>query len=259
MTIRKHLIDAKSSKKLHAANKFGSAKSVAQIMNSNSPKKRVTTSRGRKISSTSWLFRHINDPFVKAAKIDGFVSRAAYKLIEIANKYNIFSTAKAVLDIGAAPGSWMQVAWSILCNRKDSILVGVDILEIGLSDKFTTLTKRPAFVSGDFTELETQNRISKCSNKFDLIMSDMAPNATGSNCADHLAIANLVNNVIDFAEHSLNIGGHFVAKLWHGGEEDSIIKRLKVHFKKVALFKPKASRSGSNEIYVVSLNFLPRS
>jgi len=256
MTIKKHLIGLKSDKKVSRVRKFGSIKTVNEIMNSNFAKKQITKARGRKISSTSWLFRHINDPFVKAAKTDGFVSRAAYKLIEKADKYNIFSNVSSVLDVGAAPGSWMQVAWSVLCNKKDALLVGIDISEIALAEKFLMpMSRKPVFIHGDFTLLETQSKIAEYIDKFDLIISDMAPNATGSNSTDHLVIIKLVNSVIDFAERSMNIGGNLVLKLWHGAEENDIIMRLKSCFKKVMLFKPKASRSGSSEIYVISLNF----
>lgn len=216
---------------------------------------KVHSARGRKISSTMWLQRQLNDPFARAAKDDGFLSRAAYKLLEIDKKYNIFRGAHRVLDLGSAPGSWLQVAWTRL-HSKDAILVGVDLNEIALSELLSQdLQHKPFFIIGDFRDAITQELIKNCSPCYDLIMSDMSPNRTGSNIVDHLSIVNLLEAVEIFTDTCLNHNGTLLVKIFQGSEQHDIVHRLKAKFKKVQYVKPQASRSNSMESYILAQNY----
>jgi 23S rRNA (uridine2552-2'-O)-methyltransferase len=208
---------------------------------------RVKTAKGRKLSSTRWLQRQLNDPYVEMAKKDGYVSRAAYKLLEIEEKYNILAQSKKVIDLGSAPGSWSQVLSHKLNIEK---IIAVDLLEM-------KPLSRVEFIQGDFRdEIIQQNVLSILDqSKLDLILSDMAPNMLGHKQTDHLRIIALCEEVIFFAVHHLSQNGNLVIKAFHGGEFSDIIHHCKTLFEKVTLFKPKASRSDSAEIYMICLNF----
>jgi len=208
---------------------------------------RVKTAKGRKVSSTKWLQRQLNDPYVEMAKQDGYASRAAYKLIEINDKYKVIDDATIVMDLGSAPGSWSQV---LAKSNKIESIVAVDLLEMKSMDRVN-------FVQGDFRDELIQNQVVELlsGEKPDLIISDMAPNMLGHKQTDHLRVIALCEEVIAFAEDNLASGGNIVIKAFHGGQFSDIIHYCKPLFNKVQLFKPKASRSDSSEIYMICLGY----
>jgi 23S rRNA (uridine2552-2'-O)-methyltransferase len=210
-------------------------------------KQKLKTAKGRKISSTKWLQRHLNDPYVNMAKQKGYRSRAAYKLIEIDEKFHVFKNAHIIIDLGAAPGGWTQVAKEK--SKKDAFIVAIDLKEIEPIEGIT-------FIHGDLTLDENEKLLqSLIPNKADLIMSDMAANSCGEKQIDHLRIAVLVEIALSFATNNLKYGGNFVAKMLKGGEEKNILDEIRKHFKTVKYFKPDASYDDSGEIYVVALGF----
>ena len=215
----------------------------------------VKTAKGRKLSSTNWLRRQLNDPYVKLAKEKGYRSRAAFKLLEINKKFNIFKSGDTVIDLGCAPGGWTQVAVektnSNLDNlkRKKGRVIGIDLKPI-LSIQGAEIMLLD-FLDNDFEE--KINKILK--SKVENVISDMASNSTGHKKSDHLRIMALCESAAFFSFNYLNEGGNFVAKVLAGGAEMEIQNILKRKFKKVYNFKPKSSRSDSSEKYVVALNF----
>ncbi|AEI89127.1 MAG: 23S rRNA U2552 (ribose-2'-O)-methylase RlmE/FtsJ [Candidatus Midichloria mitochondrii] len=212
-------------------------------------KQQVKTARGRANSSVDWLRRHINDPYVHLAKKQGFVSRAAFKLIEIEEKYKLINRSSSIIDIGAAPGGWLQV---IMSKKKNNVcLIGTDLLKIALDIPGLIL------IQGNFLEAPIQDQIkTSLSKKPDLILSDMAAESCGDRSLDHLRSAELVNSAIEFAQTILDKGGNLVFKLIRGKEEADILKMCKKLFSVVKIFKPKSSYSDSAEIYTICLNRL---
>lgn len=210
-------------------------------------KQKVKTAKGRKISSTKWLERHFNDQYVLKAKRNGYRSRAAFKLIEIDYKFSIFKGAKKIIDLGCAPGGWLQVARE---RVKDSPkLIGVDLQSMRPIDKCNILT-------ADFTDVNTVDAIIQIlDGKADIIMSDMAANSCGEPSVDHLRVVYLVELALEFAYQNLNEGGSFIAKMLKGGEETKLITEIKKRFRSVHYFKPDASYDDSSEIYIVALGF----
>jgi 23S rRNA (uridine2552-2'-O)-methyltransferase len=208
---------------------------------------RVKTAKGRKVSSTRWLQRQLNDPYVELAKEKGYASRAAFKLLEIEEKFNLFQGVKSVIDLGSAPGSWSQVISKIPAIET---IIALDLLEMHTIEGVH-------FMQGDFRDLEVQNKISNLlgGKKLDLILSDMAPNLTGHKLTDHLRIISLCEEVVEFVKEHLNGKGNFAIKAFHGGEFGNMVHACKQIFEKVVLFKPKASRSESSEMYMVCLNY----
>ena len=212
-------------------------------------KQNVKTARGRTNSSVSWLRRNINDPYVKMAKQEGYVSRAAFKLLQIEEKFKIIKKSSSIIDLGAAPGGWLQVLSAL--KKENGLIVGVDLINISISLPDVVLIK------GDFLDDEIQdNIISLLSSSPDLIVSDMATAAVGDRGLDHIRNSELVNMVIDFAERHLKEKGSMIIKTIRGGEEAAILKKCKGMFSKVKLFKPDSSYSESAEIYIISLNRL---
>jgi 23S rRNA (uridine2552-2'-O)-methyltransferase len=212
-------------------------------------KQKVKTAYGRKLSSTRWLQRHINDPYVEQAKKERYRSRAAYKLLEVEEKFRILSGVSRIIDLGAAPGSWSQV---VKRKHASAHIVGVDLQSI---DEMPGIT----FIQGDFCEQEIQDRINEVMPQMaDLIISDMAANACGDRQIDHLRIVGLIEAAYEFAQEKLVPGGAFVAKLLRGGEEPELLKKLRVDFTTVKLFKPKASYSDSAEIFLICTGFRGR-
>lgn len=207
--------------------------------------KRVKTAKGRKISSTKWLSRHINDRFVSMAREEGYNSRAAFKLIEIAKKFNLLHNINYVLDIGCAPGGWLQV---LRDKSKAKKIIGIDLTAIAPIEGVE-------IIQGDFTDIEMQDLILNQGQKFDLILSDMAANACGIPAVDHLKIMALAESVLDFCEHAMTKNGNVVIKMLHGAEEHTLLKRAKSIFKSVKLYKPEASYKDSKELYLVGLGF----
>ena len=213
-------------------------------------KVKVNTAKGRTISSTRWLQRQLNDPFVKEAKIKGFRSRSAFKLLEIDNKFNLFKKGYNVLDLGCAPGGWCQVAArKVGVKSSENLVVGLDLkqCEAIVGVKFFEID---FLDEGQFLEFE--QAIDK---KFNVILSDMAPNATGHKKTDNLQIMALVEAATDFALNHLKKDGSFVAKVLDAGAGPEIQRLFNKNFEKVINFKPKASRSDSSERYLVAIGF----
>jgi len=206
---------------------------------------RLKTADLRSMSSQQWLSRQLNDPFVKQAKAMGYRSRAAFKLSEIDDRFHLIRKGVRVLDLGCAPGGWVQ-----LCiERGAGRVVGVDLLRVD--------PLPPAeLVVGDFTAPGMgEYLIRQLGGAPDLVLSDMAPNTSGHRQTDHLRIAGLIEAAATFAVEVLKPGGAFVSKAFQGGETASILKLLKAHFAEVRHVKPKASRAESSELYLVATGF----
>ncbi|MDA7945994.1 MAG: RlmE family RNA methyltransferase [Hyphomicrobiaceae bacterium] len=212
---------------------------------------RVKTAKGRKVSSTRWLERQLNDPYVQAAKRDGFRSRAAYKLTEIDEKYGLLKPGDVVVDLGAAPGGWSQVAAQKVGSADgNGMVVALDLQEI---DPIAGVTALQA----DFMEDEGLERLRHefGDRKTDVVLSDMAAAATGHKQTDHLRIVALCEAALEFAEEVLAPEGRFLAKVLQGGTERDLLDRLKRSFKSVRHVKPEASRADSAELYVLATGY----
>ena len=194
------------------------------------------------MKSKDWLNRQKRDFYVKKAKKQGYLSRAAYKLIEIENKFHILTNSKTILEFGAAPGGWSQVALEI--NPKIEI-TAIDILDLKINHPQINFYKDD-FLNFDYDKKE---------NCYDLILSDIAPNTTGHQSTDHLRIATMLFDIIELLDKVLITDGSFITKIWKGSEEKEIINQLKKKFKFVSYFKPDSSRKDSAEIFIVSRNF----
>ena len=194
------------------------------------------------MKSKNWVNRQKNDQFVKKAKQLGYINRAAFKLEEIEQKYKIIEYSKEILELGSSPGGWTQVILNY--NRKTNITC-FDLLDMKINNQ------RIAFYREDFLKYNFTN----LKNKFDLVLSDVAPNTTGHQSTDHLRISQLIYEVIDRLEIILKKQGSFIFKIWKGEEEKEIIKMLKKIFDKVEYFKPKSSRQESSEIFIISRGF----
>ena len=209
-------------------------------------KQRVKTARGRSNSSQRWLSRQINDPYVRQAKSDGYRSRAAYKLIELDERFKLLKNVKAVVDLGIAPGGWSQV---VRQKAPKAGVVGIDLLPV---DPIPGVE----IIQGDiFDDAMPARLIELLGQKPDLVLSDMAANTVGHKQTDHLRTMALVELAADFAINTLTPGGAFVAKVLAGGTDDSLLSLLKRHFKSVKHAKPPASRKGSSEWYVVATGY----
>jgi 23S rRNA (uridine2552-2'-O)-methyltransferase len=205
----------------------------------------LRTARGRSTSQQLWLRRQLNDPYVAAAKAQGLRSRAAFKLLELHEKFGFLRPGARVVDLGAAPGGWTQVALQLKAAR----VVGVDLLAI---DDIAGAT----LLQGDFTEPEMPARLAALlGGKADIVLSDMAPNTTGHTPTDHLRIMHLAELALAFATEVLAPGGSFVTKLFQGGSERQMLTTLKTRFATVRHAKPPASRKESSELYVVACGF----
>jgi 23S rRNA (uridine2552-2'-O)-methyltransferase len=205
----------------------------------------VRTAKGRSAASQRWLARQLNDPYVAAAKQQGWRSRAAFKLAELDERFRLIRRGMRVVDLGAAPGGWTQVA----VHRGAGRVVGVDLLAVDP-------VPGAVMLQGDFTDLEVQERlVEELDGKADLVLSDMAPNTTGHAATDHLRIMALAEEALAFALGVLAEGGGFVAKVFQGGAEKAMLDTLKRHFGSVRHAKPPASRKESSELYVVATEF----
>jgi 23S rRNA (uridine2552-2'-O)-methyltransferase len=212
------------------------------------PAQRLKTAKLRTPSSQAWLKRQLNDPYVAKAKARGYRSRAAFKLIEIDEKAHLLRRGMKVIDLGCAPGGWLQV----LQERGAGAVVGVDLLPV---DPVAGAT----IVQADFTADGCGARLAALlGGPPDLILSDMAPNTTGHRETDHLRITGLIEAAAEFAEQTLKPGGAFVAKAFQGGETAEVIAVLKRLFAEVRTVKPKASRTESSELFLVALGFRGR-
>jgi 23S rRNA (uridine2552-2'-O)-methyltransferase len=210
---------------------------------------RVKTAKTRSPASARWLARQLNDPYVAAARQQGWRSRAAFKLLELDDRFQLIRKGARVLDLGAAPGGWTQVA----VKRGAASVLATDLLPIDPIHGAVIL-------QGDFTEPDMPDRLlAALGGGADLVLSDMAPNTTGHAATDHIRIVALAEMALDFAIQVLSPGGGFVAKVFQGGAEKPILDVLKRNFTSVRHAKPPASRKESSELYVVATGFRGRS
>jgi 23S rRNA (uridine2552-2'-O)-methyltransferase len=202
----------------------------------------------RSKSSNRWLEEHVNDPWVKKAQVDGYRSRASYKLIELIEKDRLIRPGMMVLDLGSAPGGWSQVVGPLLGSK--GRVIASDILPMQpLPDV--------EFIQGDFTEAAVFNQImERLGGKgADLVVSDMSPNISGVDAADQASSIYLVELALDLARQVLKPEGNFVAKVFHGEGYDQYVKDVRSSFSKVVIRKPDASRARSREVYLVAKGF----
>ena len=213
-------------------------------------KTRVKTARKRSHSSTLWLQRQLNDPYVAAARRDGWRSRAAFKLIEIDDKYRLLKPGQRLVDLGAAPGGWSQVAATrIGADKGRGSIAAIDLLEMEPVPGVT-------FAQLDFLDEDAPQRVkAMLDGTADGVISDMAANATGHRKTDHLKIVALVELAAAFALEVLKPGGFFLAKVLQGGTEGELLTTFKRDFATVRHIKPQASRQDSSELYVLATGF----
>jgi 23S rRNA (uridine2552-2'-O)-methyltransferase len=208
--------------------------------------KHIRTAKGRKPSSTRWLERQLNDPYVRRAKAENYRSRAAFKLIELDERFGLLKGAKAVVDLGIAPGGWSQVV-----RRKvpQGRVVGIDLLPTDPIDGVTILQM-------DFMDETAPDRLKEAlGGEADLVLSDMAANTVGHQQTDHLRTMALVEAGLLFATEVLRPGGAYVAKVLAGGADNQLVAEMKRHFTAVKHAKPPASRKDSSEWYVIAQGF----
>lgn len=216
---------------------------------------KVKTAKGRKLSSKLWLERQLNDPYVKRAVAENRRSRAAYKIIELDDKFHFLAPGKRVVDLGCAPGGWCQVAAERVNSTGDNsgkaqgFVLGVDFQEVDPIPGVSLLQL-------DFMEEGADDTVKAAlGGPADIVMSDMAASSTGHRQTDHIRIIALCETAALFARETLNTGGVFVAKVLRGGADAELLAQLKRDFTTVRHFKPDSSRSGSAEIYVIAQGF----
>ncbi|WP_375463603.1 RlmE family RNA methyltransferase [uncultured Methylobacterium sp.] len=210
-------------------------------------KQRVKTGRGRTLSQKRWLERQLNDPYVARAKREGYRSRAAFKLIEIDARFKLLKPGQRVVDLGAAPGGWSQVAAKVAGAA--GRIVGIDLLDIEPMPGVT-------FITLDFLDPAAPARLTDLlGGPADLVLSDMAANATGHKKTDHLRIIGLAETAAEFAREVLAPGGAYLAKVLQGGTETALLADLKRDFSAVRHVKPNASRADSSELYVLATGY----
>ena len=208
--------------------------------------KRLRTAKGRKVSSTRWLERQLNDPYVARARAENYRSRAAYKLLELDERFGLLRNVKAVVDLGIAPGGWSQV---VRRRAPKARVVGVDLLPTDPIEGVTILQT-------DFMDESAPKRLKEAlDGPADLVLSDMAANTVGHQQTDHLRTMALVEAGLAFAREVLRPGGVYVAKVLAGGADSSLVAEMKRHFASVKHAKPPASRKDSSEWYVVAQGF----
>ena len=208
--------------------------------------RRIRTAKGRKVSSTRWLERQLNDPYVKRAKAENYRSRAAYKLLELDERFGLLKGVKAVVDLGIAPGGWTQVVRRRSAHAK---VVGIDLLPTDPIDGV-------AILQMDFMDEDAPDKLKQAlGGPADLVLSDMAANTVGHQQTDHLRTMALVEAGLEFAVEVLRPGGAYVAKVLAGGTDNQLLAELKRHFATVKHAKPPASRKDSSEWYVVAQGF----
>jgi len=213
------------------------------------PRQRVRTAKGRKVSSTRWLERQLNDPYVRRAKAEGYRSRAAYKLIELDEKFGLLKGVKGVVDLGIAPGGWSQV---VRKKAPSARVAGIDFLPTDPIDGV-------AILQMDFMDETAPAALREAlAGDADLVLSDMAANTVGHPQTDHLRTMALVEAGMEFATEVLKPGGAYVAKVLAGGADNNLVAELKRHFTTVKHAKPPASRKDSSEWYVIAQGFKGR-
>lgn len=212
---------------------------------------KVRSAKGRKLSSTLWLQRQLNDPYVAEAQKRGYPSRAAFKLLELDDKYHFLKPGKRILDLGAAPGGWTKVAVERTKPESNAkgMVVALDINEMEPISGATVLLH-------DFLDEAAPGLLKETlGGKVDIVLSDMAAPATGHAATDHLKIMALCEAALEFAFEILDTNGIFIAKVLQGGTENQLLQAMKKHFKTVRHVKPPASRSDSAEMYVVATGY----
>jgi len=202
----------------------------------------------RSKTSKKWMDEHVNDPYVKKAQIDGYRSRASYKLLEINEKDKLFRPGSVVMDLGSAPGGWSQVVAPIVGEK--GVVIASDILPM---DSIIGVT----FIQGDFTEQAVYDEIVAVlsGQPVDTVISDMAPNISGVNTTDQYASMHLVELALDMARNVLKVGGSFCAKVFQGVGYEEYVQDVRRSFDKVIVRKPAASRPRSREVYIVAKGF----
>lgn len=213
----------------------------------------TTLKKAKKLkkSSQKWLLRQVNDQYVSRAKECGYRSRAAFKIIEIDEKFKLFKKKKIVIDLGAAPGGWSQIAVE---KVGEGNVIAIDLLQI---DPISGVR----FMQQDFLASDAHEKIIQIlekeigAKKCDIVLSDMAENTSGDARTDHLRIISLLDEALNLAEKILRNGGSFVGKIFQGGSGDEILKKLKANFSSVKYFKPDSSRKDSSETYLVATGF----
>jgi len=202
----------------------------------------------RSKSSSTWLQRHVSDPFVKKAQLEGYRSRSAYKLVELNEKDRLIRPGMRIMDLGSAPGGWSQVAGKLV-GAKGRVLA-TDILHMDP-------IKNVDFIQGDFTDEAVVAQLLEWlgGGKFDLIVSDIAPNITGIDSADQASSMYFLELALDTVRQTLKPGATFVAKMFQGSGSDQYVKELRSSFDKVLIRKPAASRAESREVYIVAKGF----
>lgn len=212
--------------------------------------------KGKSKSSQDWIIRQLRDPYVEKAKIMNYRCRSAFKLIEIDDKFKILSPGQCVVDLGAAPGSWTQVlvvrtnSLGKCRNSLSGFVIGVDRLPIFPIDGAT-------LINADFTSETAPNALREIlkERKVDVVLSDMAPNASGVQSMDHENIINLVYSALRFSVLVSNVGGTFVAKIWNGAGEKELVNDVRRFYSNVREVKPKASRGNSSEKFILARGF----
>jgi 23S rRNA (uridine2552-2'-O)-methyltransferase len=215
---------------------------------------RVKTAKRRKASSTRWLERQLNDPYVTRAQAEGYRARSAYKLIEIDDRFHLLAPGKRVVDLGAAPGGWSQVAAArVRSADANPLVVATDYLDMDPIPGVVVLKR-------DFLDDDAPAALQAAlgGHPADVVLSDMAAPTTGHRQTDHVRTMHLCETAADFAATVLNPGGHFVAKVFRGGTENELLARLKREYTSLHHVKPPASRSQSVELYLVALGFRGR-
>src|SRR4051794_17978955 len=208
--------------------------------------KRVRTAKGRKVSSTRWLERQLNDPYVIRAKAEGYRSRAAYKLLELDERFGLLKDVKTVVDLGVAPGGWSQV---VKRRSAKTAVVGIDLLPTDPIDGV-------AILQMDFMDDAAPQKLRETlGDAAELVLSDMAANTVGHQQTDHLRTMALVEAGLEFAREVLRPGGAYVAKVLAGGADNQLVAELKRSFSSVKHAKPPASRKDSSEWYVIAQGF----
>jgi 23S rRNA (uridine2552-2'-O)-methyltransferase len=206
---------------------------------------KLKTAKERTTSSQKWLERQLNDPYVVQAKAEGWRSRAAFKLMEIDDRFHVLKRGSRIVDLGCAPGGWVQVA----LKRGAAFVAGVDLLPVDPIPGAELL-------QADFTDPKVGPQLMELVHGApDVVLSDLAHNTVGHKQTDHLKIMGLLEMASDFALDNLKPGGAFIAKAFQGGETEQLLLKLKLSFDSVKHFKPKSSRADSSEIYVVALGY----
>ncbi len=195
-------------------------------------------------NSSRWLQRHLNDEFVIKSKVEGYRSRSSYKLIEIEKKFKVFHNCNYVLDLGCAPGGWLQVAKEFA--PQNCTILGIDRLKIQEINDVRFIEKD---IFDDDVIKVIENNLD---NKIDLLMSDMSPNSSGNKSVDHLRIISLVEKVLDISKSILKPNGILISKIFQGGAQGELIEQMKRNLNKIKYFKPKASRKESPETYLIA-------